>query len=43
MSVKLGNSAHLCLFCSQVPQYILDSFIDRNAGAYCNIVVTQVF
>jgi len=25
-----------------VPQYILDSFIDRNAGACCNIVVTQV-
>ena len=25
-----------------MPQYILDSFIDRSAGAYCNIVVTQV-
>jgi len=25
-----------------VPQYILDSFVDRSAGAYCNIVVTQV-
>lgn len=27
---------------TQVPQYILDDFIERGRGADCNIVVTQV-
>lgn len=28
---------------TQVPQFILDSFIKDGRGANCNIVVTQVF
>lgn len=27
---------------TQVPQYILDSYIDEGRGAECNIIITQV-
>ena len=31
----------LCLFCLQIPQYILDAYIEAGRGAQCNIVCTQ--
>lgn len=44
IAVNLSIRWCLCLFeyDLQVPQFILDNFIESGIGAYCNIVVTQV-
>ena len=40
--VVIIRGATGCGKTTQVPQFILDSFIQNMKGAFCNIIVTQV-
>lgn len=40
-SVIIVRGATGCGKTTQIPQYILETYLERKQGAYCNIVVTQ--
>jgi ATP-dependent RNA helicase A len=40
-SVIIVRGATGCGKTTQIPQYILEKYLENNMGAYCNIIVTQ--
>ena len=40
-SVIIVRGATGCGKTTQIPQYILEKYIEENMGAYCNVIVTQ--